>query len=107
MVNIMTDIKKALLDPTAVFDDPMQVLHATDLTKEQKIEILQRWRYDVMLQETAQEENMAGNGQGELFEKVNQALHSLGNIPFSWPSIPLSGSANFDIALCKHFIPMR
>lgn len=73
----MTDIKKAMLDPTAVFDNPMQVLHTNDLTHEQKIEILQRWRYDAQLLETAEEENMAG-GQQDVLESILEALHALG-----------------------------
>ncbi len=74
----MTDIKKALLDPTAVFDRPMQVLHASDLSAQQKIEILQRWRYDAQLQELAESENMAKGGQDDLLEEILEALHTLG-----------------------------
>ena len=74
----MTDIKKALLDPTAVFDRPMQVLHASDLSAQQKIEILQRWRYDAQLQELAESENMSTDGQVDRLEEILQALHTLG-----------------------------
>lgn len=74
----MTDIKKAMLDPTSVFESPNQVLHASDLSHEQKIEILQRWRYDARLEEIAEEENMArGKGSDEL-ESILEALRSLG-----------------------------
>ena len=73
----MTDIEKALLDPTAVFEHPSDVLHAADLNREQKIEILQRWRYDAQMLETAEEENMAGNAN-DVLEHILQALHSLG-----------------------------
>jgi len=74
----MTDIKKAMLDPTAVFNNPMQVLHASDLSHEQKIEILQRWRYDEELLETAEGENMARGGEKDILESILEALRALG-----------------------------
>jgi hypothetical protein len=74
----MTDVKKALLDPTAAFDNPMQVLHANDLTPEQKIEILQRWRYDAELEEIAEQENMARGKQVDVLESILEALRALG-----------------------------
>ncbi|MFA6037941.1 MAG: hypothetical protein WC748_07470 [Legionellales bacterium] len=74
----MTDIKKALLDPTSVFDNPMQVLHANDLSREQKIEVLQRWRYDAELMETAESENMTKSHSKDMLTTVLEALKSLG-----------------------------
>ncbi len=74
----MTDIKKALLDPTSEFENPIQVLHASDLTHEQKIEILQRWRYDEELLEIAEGENMARGKQTDRLESILEALHALG-----------------------------
>jgi uncharacterized protein (UPF0128 family) len=74
----MTDIKKAMLDPTAVFENPMQVLHATDLSREQKIEILQRWRYDAELMEVAEQENMTSAGDKDILQSILEALRSLG-----------------------------
>ncbi len=38
----MTDIKKAMLDPTQVFTDPSEVVNDVELTQDQKIEILRR-----------------------------------------------------------------
>ncbi len=74
----MTDIKKAMLDPTAVFDNPMQVLHASDLSHEQKIEILQRWRYDEELLEIAEGENMGRGGEKDFLQSILEALRALG-----------------------------
>lgn len=74
----MIDIKKALLDPTSVFDNPNEVLHAPELTREQKIEILQRWRYDEELMEIAEEENMARGKENDMLAAILQALQSLG-----------------------------
>ena len=39
----MTDIDKAMLDPTAVFRTPEEVLLREDMTREQKVEVLRRW----------------------------------------------------------------
>lgn len=74
----MTDIKKALLDPTSVFENPAQVLHANDLSREQKIEILERWRYDAELMEIAEEENMTKSNGKDMLRAVLEALRSLG-----------------------------
>ncbi len=56
----MTDIDKAMLDPTAVFRTPEEVLLREDMTREQKVEVLRRWEYDAQNLEVAEEENMGG-----------------------------------------------
>jgi hypothetical protein len=73
----MTDIKQALLDPAAVFRTPQEVLEAQDLSRQQKIEVLRRWEYDVRELEVAEEENMPGPSGVEL-DEVLQALLALG-----------------------------
>jgi hypothetical protein len=40
------DLERALLDPTAVFKVPEQVLQRDDFSHEQKAAILRRWAYD-------------------------------------------------------------
>ena len=52
----MTDIKKAMLDPTKVFTDPSEVVADPGLTRDQKIEILRRWEFDAHELEVAEEE---------------------------------------------------
>ncbi len=42
------DLRKAMLNPTAVFRGPEDVLQRDELTREQKIEILRRWEYDAL-----------------------------------------------------------
>ena len=75
----MIDVNKALLDPTSVFKTPHDVLHTHELSREQKIEILQRWYYDACLMETAEAENMQGNATD--VSAVVEALHTLGVKP--------------------------
>ena len=43
----MVDVEKALLDPGLVFKTPQELLANDELSREQKIEILRRWEYDV------------------------------------------------------------
>ena len=45
--NDMIDVEKALLDPAAIFRHPQQVIDTNDLSRDQKIEVLRRWEYDV------------------------------------------------------------
>jgi hypothetical protein len=75
----MIDLQKALLDPTSVFKHPHDVLNHTELTREQKIEILKRWAYDCKELETASDENMTpiDNGEDHL-GTILKALKELG-----------------------------
>ena len=72
----MTDIDKALLDPTSVFRAPEDVLVRNDLSREQKIEILRRWEYDARELEVAEEEGMISS-QPDILDRVLHALHTL------------------------------
>ena len=74
----MTDMKKAMLDPTCVFKEPQEVVVASDLTKRQKIEILSRWEYDARMLEVAEEEAGMAVCRPEMFDRVVAALHALG-----------------------------
>lgn len=74
------DFQTAKLDPTAVFDKPEQVLEADHFTDAEKIEILQRWRYDVLELMVAAEENMLGDddsSQRNLLQRILTLLHKL------------------------------
>jgi hypothetical protein len=72
----MTDVKKAMLDPTAVFQTPSEVLAQTDLSRQEKIEVLRRWEYDARELEVAEEENMQGV-QPDILDEIYRALHDL------------------------------
>lgn len=76
----MIDMNKALLDPSSVFKAPHDVLHSNELSREQKVDILQRWYYDECLMENAEAENMQG-GTSDTLTKIVEALHSLGVKP--------------------------
>jgi hypothetical protein len=44
---LMIDVEKALVDPGLLFKNPGELLANNELSREQKIEILRRWEYDV------------------------------------------------------------
>ena len=76
------DLEQALLDPAAVFSAPEAVPKCSDLTREQKIEILRRWEYDARAMEFAEEENVGGSGQtSDLLSRVLDGLHALDAAP--------------------------
>ncbi len=74
----MIDVKMAMLAPTMVFEDPMNVVANVELTRDQKIEILRRWEYDARQLEVAEEEAGMAVRRPEMFDRVLQALHTLG-----------------------------
>ena len=74
----MLDVKKAMLDPTSVFKDPEEVVASPDLNRDQKIEILHRWEYDARELEVAEEEAGMAVLRPDMFDRVIQALHTLG-----------------------------
>ncbi len=74
----MIDVSKAMLDPTMVFKDPKVVVANVELTRDQKIEILRRWEYDARQLEIAEEEAGMAVLRPEMFDRVLQALHTLG-----------------------------
>jgi hypothetical protein len=70
------DLEQAKLDPASVFASPIAVCNASELSRDQKIEILRRWEYDARELQVAAEENM-GEGPGRLLDDVLHALHQL------------------------------
>ncbi len=73
----MIDVTKAMLDPTMVFKEPKDVVASNELTRNQKIEILRRWKYDAQQLEVAEEEAGMAVRRPEMFDRAVQALHML------------------------------
>jgi len=71
------DYELALLDPTAIFDEPKQVVAETSLTPSQQLKILKRWEYDALELMVADEENMLGEGQGNLLRQIRTLMNEL------------------------------
>ena len=74
------DFEKAKLNPAAVFKNPQEVVSTQELSRQQKIEILQRWEEDARSMEVAAEESMPGP-QPKLLQPIRDALHALNHWP--------------------------
>ena len=75
----MIDIEKAILDPAAIFKNPQQVIDNHDLSRDQKIEVLRRWEYDVReIQVLDDESTTAKETHAVTLDSVLNALRSLG-----------------------------
>jgi hypothetical protein len=73
----MVDVEKALVDPGFVFKTPQELLANNALSREQKVEILRRWEYDVRELQVAEAEGMEGP-QPVTLDAVLRALRVLG-----------------------------
>ncbi len=74
----MIDVTKAMVDPSKVFNEPNDVVASNELTRDQKIEILPRWEFDARALEVAEDEAGTAVLGPEMFDRVVQALHTLG-----------------------------
>ena len=75
----MIDVNQALLDPSTAFRNPTEVVENSDLNREQKIEILRRWEYDLRELQVADEESMtAPRAERVTLDSVLQALRDVG-----------------------------
>lgn len=75
----MNDIEKSLLNPAAAFKKPQEVLDSQDLSRQQKIEALRRWEYDLRELQVAEEEGMRSpKPESVTLDMVLKALNLLG-----------------------------
>ncbi len=72
------DVEQATFNPTRFFKSPSQVLNEPSLSQRDKIQILRTWKYDVILQERAEEENMPVTSAPDLLSEIEKALLALG-----------------------------
>ena len=71
------DLETARLDPGAVFTSPEELCESPGLSREQKVDLLQRWAEDARELDVAESEGMGG-GETSLFARILSALDSLG-----------------------------
>ena len=74
------DFEQMLVDPSAHYAAPRDVVRDSRLSVEEKIHLLMRWEADARALAAAEVENMAG-GEPNLLDNVLQALGSLGAGP--------------------------
>ena len=82
------DFEKAKLNPAAGFKSPQEVASNQELSRAQKIEILQRWEQDATALEVAEEEGMPGTQAKKLLQPIRDALHGLNFWPDTEHSSP-------------------
>ena len=74
----MVDFNEAKLDPSRSFESPKEILSHSELSKDQKLELLKRWEYDAKLLELAEDENMAPTlPEDDLLDEVLQSIKLL------------------------------
>jgi len=82
------DFEKAKLNPAAGFNSPQEVASNQELSRAQKIEILQRWEQDATAMEVAEEEGMSATQAKKLLQPIRDALHGLNFWPDTEHSSP-------------------
>src|ERR687893_2953798 len=70
------DLERALDDPAGLFETPDAVVHHPALTREQKIQILNRWQLDASRLEGSEAEGMRGE-DAPMLHRVCIALAAL------------------------------
>jgi hypothetical protein len=68
------------VSPTTVFEDPGDVVESDDLTKKEKVRILEQWEADAKALQTATDEGMTGGNRPRL-DEVNEAQAKLDDKP--------------------------
>ena len=74
---INIDLEHAYLDPGSVFTSPEELCDSAGLSREEKIDLLQRWADDACELEVAEAEGMGG-GETSLLARILTARNSLG-----------------------------
>lgn len=69
------DLKSALIDPSAVFKRPQDVLKCS-FSKADKVRILKAWEHDLHLMQVAEEENMPG-ADNDFLQEIHAILEKL------------------------------
>jgi hypothetical protein len=72
-------VNEAIADPSRMFPNPMAVLEATNLSREEKIKVLQNWELDAKrLLESADENMMDERGrERNQLPEIQKALRTL------------------------------
>lgn len=77
----MIDLEKAKANPGAHFKSPEEVISHLEIATQDKIDILESWRQELLLLTVADEENMAqeepNESNEELLSEITQILTSI------------------------------
>lgn len=76
---------KLVVDVSKHFETPEALIASKELTREQKLNLLRQWEYDLQLLQVATEENMTGDAapgaNAEKLRAVHKAAEELGVQP--------------------------
>ncbi|HET6161215.1 MAG TPA: hypothetical protein VFE34_22935 [Dongiaceae bacterium] len=76
------NFEKLVVNVSQHFPTPEALIGADDLSREQKLELLRQWEYDLHLMQVATEENMTGDtppgANAEKIRAVHAAAEKLG-----------------------------
>jgi hypothetical protein len=70
------NVERALVDPRAVFQEPVEVLACADLDDAHKRQILECWRQGALELQVADDEAMTG-GEEPMLQRVLDAIRTL------------------------------
>jgi len=74
----MKNLEEILRDPSAAFADPREVLGFEGLSRDEKIRVLQQWRYDLVRLQVASAENLTGDSSpGSGIQSIDECLRQL------------------------------
>jgi hypothetical protein len=73
----------AVPSPDGAYAEPADVLATRSMSKSEKVQLLEQWRYDVLQLQAATNEGLAGNGNSDarLLSRIDRALAALGTKP--------------------------
>lgn len=74
-------VNEAIADPSRMFPNPTAVLEAKDLSREEKIKVLQSWEHDAKRLLESADENMTDERgrEGNQLPEIQKALRVLDN----------------------------
>ena len=78
----MKKLKQALINPTAVFAKPNEVVFNPALSRKQKIDVLRRWEYDARMLQMGNQESKFDESE-EILAEILESLHQLDY----WPDL--------------------
>jgi hypothetical protein len=70
------NMKTAILDPAAVFNEPEEIVEHPELSTDQKLQLLRQWERDALNLSVAEGEGMAGGEESRL-RRVRHAIDAL------------------------------
>jgi len=70
------NMKTAILDPAAVFNEPEEIVEHPELSTNQKLQLLRQWERDALNLSVAEGEGMAGGEESRL-RRVRHAIDTL------------------------------